>query len=91
MVSSDSLLVTVAGSELFGVNRLLAVVVDTLPVTVADKLGSLVDKLELDILVADKLIAASLADDPFITRLMAWVWLASDSTDSKSLVHVTVS
>ncbi|KAG9303139.1 hypothetical protein G9A89_005097 [Geosiphon pyriformis] len=50
-----------SGFESFGVDRLLAVVVDTLPVAVADKLGPLVDKLALDILVVDKLIAALLA------------------------------
>ncbi|KAG9299709.1 hypothetical protein G9A89_013069 [Geosiphon pyriformis] len=89
IVASDLSLVTVAGgillvsfvvvSESFGVDRLLAVVVDILPV--ADKLGPLVDKLELDILVVDKLIVVSLVHNEISVDI---VWNLIDDSELRT-------
>ncbi|KAG9290073.1 hypothetical protein G9A89_010379 [Geosiphon pyriformis] len=64
-------------------------------IAVVDRLlVAAVDKLEVDIWVVD-IVAVTLLvgnlesklDDLFITRFMAWAWLASNSADSKSLAY----
>ncbi|KAG9304433.1 hypothetical protein G9A89_019995 [Geosiphon pyriformis] len=97
-IAGGILLVSVVWGELdsellvsFGVVFELVVRTDKLFGAVANKLlVAVIDKLEVDILVVDRLVAALLADDSFITKFTAWAWLASSSAASKSLAWISM-